>query len=77
MHTHMHTTHIHTCMHTLTCNTNIHTHFARIQQKFVDILEKLETENKLLHFAEHGQIKKRDGQRGDSQAQRKPKKNEL
>ena len=31
----------------------------------MDIHERLETEKRLLYFAEHGEPKKKEGQRGD------------
>ena len=40
--------------------------FANVSQEYVEIEQRLETEERLLHFIVNGEIKKRGGQRGDS-----------
>ena len=45
-------------------------------QEFVDIQHKLETEKRLLYFAEHGTVKKREGLRGDATLTEVPPRHE-
>ena len=45
-------------------------------QDFVDIQHKLETEVRLLHFAEHGNVKKREGIRGDTMVNAVPSRHQ-
>lgn len=42
----------------------------------MDIQHKLETEIRLLHFAEHGNVKKREGLRGDATLIKVPPRHE-